>query len=459
MVRRPFVLLFSRASALGTDFISARPDGIKTMNLTIWGINYSPEPTGIAPYNTDLCEYLASRGHDVSMVTTFPYYPAWKKRSEDTRTLYRTETLAGVSIFRCWHYVPKNPNAWRRILHETSFILTSFIRLIFLPRPDLLIIVSPPLLLGPAAWLASLLKRSSFHFHVQDMQPDAALALGLLKPGLLSRFLHFLEKFTLRRAKSISGITRGMLELFLEKGVPQEKLYLLPNWILERPKNPASAEFVQGDFRKRFQIDPEALLVLYSGNLGKKQDLGIILDAAKILAKNASATNFVFVIAGQGAAEAELRQRIENESIPVQLIPLQPNEIFPVMLQDADICLVTQQAGCGAIFFPSKLITLLAAARPVITVADETSELATAVREGGFGVNVLPGDSDGLAAALSNFADDRSSLSDLGSAGFQWIQQFSRESVLQPFADYIEGALNAKQKPSRLLSPSPVAKR
>src|SRR5690625_1232791 len=171
MGRRPFVLLFSRASALGTDFISARPDGIKTMNLTIWGINYSPEPTGIAPYNTDLCEYLASRGHDVSMVTTFPYYPAWKKRSEDSRTLYRTETRAGVSIFRCWHYVPKNPNAWRRILHETSFILTSFIRLIFLPRPDLLIIVSPPLLLGPAAWLASLLKRSSFHFHVQDMQP------------------------------------------------------------------------------------------------------------------------------------------------------------------------------------------------------------------------------------------------------------------------------------------------
>lgn len=121
------------------------------MKITIWGINYAPEPTGFGPYNTDLCGYLREVGHEVRMVTGFPYYPEWKKGAAD-------------EVLRCWQYVPARPNLWRRMFHQASFICSSFCRLLFTPRPDLLIVVSPPLLPGPVAWLAGLLKGCPFHF-------------------------------------------------------------------------------------------------------------------------------------------------------------------------------------------------------------------------------------------------------------------------------------------------------
>src|SRR5688572_19940991 len=76
------------------------------MKVNVWGINYAPEPTGIAPYNTVLCEHLSRTGHDVRMVTSFAYYPSWKKSAEDRRRLYRTDEMRNVPVHRCWHYVP-----------------------------------------------------------------------------------------------------------------------------------------------------------------------------------------------------------------------------------------------------------------------------------------------------------------------------------------------------------------
>lgn len=408
------------------------------MKITVWGINYAPEPTGIAPYNTDLCAWLRERGHEVRMITGFPYYPTWKKSDADKRSWFRREEQNGVEIHRCWQFVPKQPKAITRILHEASFIFTSFLRQLFLPRPDLLIVISPPLPLGPAAWLLGLLKRAPYLFHVQDMQPDAAVTLGLLRPGALTRVLYGIERFSYSRAKVVSGITQGMLDMFDQKGVPAEKQLLWPNWIIPRKQaeNPESA-LPPGAFREHAKISPADFLVVYSGNLGKKQGLDIVLDAAEILAEQDS-RKITFVIAGEGAAAADLRQRIDRQKLPVRLLPLQDEPMFRAMLRDADVCLVTQQKGSGALFFPSKLISLLAAGCPVVTVADDTSELAKAVREGGFGRNVLPGDASEFARNISALAADHQALPAMGQAGREWVERFSREAVLSRFAAHIE---------------------
>lgn len=415
------------------------------MKITVWGINYAPEVTGIAPYNADLCRYLQRRGHEVRMVSGFQYYPTWRKNPEDRGRLYRTDQDEGVQVHRCWKYVPRQPTALKRIAHEATFILTSFLRLLFLPRPDLLIVISPPLPLGPAAWLLGLLKRCPFLFHVQDMQPDAAVALGLLRPGRLTRVLYAIERFTYGRARFVSAITPGMLQMFDWKDVPREKQYLWPNWVVERERQSAPPPaLAPGSFRKHAGVPGEDFLVIYSGNLGKKQGLDILLDAAERLRHDRAPCRVTFVIAGEGAAAADLRQRIEAESLPVRLLPLQPEEMFRAMLTDADVSLVTQQKGSGALFFPSKLLTLLSAGCPVITVADEESELAKAVNEGGFGKNVLPGDPAGLAAALTEMAGKREELASLGTAGSIWVKRFSRQAVLDRFAAFIE--TNGQQK-------------
>ena len=88
-----------------------------------------------------------------------------------------------MRIHRCWHYVPGKVRALKRIVHEASFIAVSLLRVLSLPRPDVFVVVSPPLLLGLAAWIAGIVKNSPFVFHVQDLQPDAAVGLGMLLPG------------------------------------------------------------------------------------------------------------------------------------------------------------------------------------------------------------------------------------------------------------------------------------
>src|SRR2546421_8179432 len=151
------------------------------MRIIVWGINYAPEFTGIAPHSVALCEFLVGRAHDVEMVTSFPYYPTWQKRPEDRRTIYRTDLVNGVPVHRCWHFVPARVSALKRIFHEGSFVCTSSMRALFLRRPDVFVVVSPPLLLGAAAWVIAGIKRVPFIFHVQDLQPDAAVGLGMLR--------------------------------------------------------------------------------------------------------------------------------------------------------------------------------------------------------------------------------------------------------------------------------------
>src|ERR1700682_2690767 len=110
------------------------------MRVIVWGINYAPEITGIAPHNVALCEFLRERGVDVEMVTTFTYYPAWRKSTQDRHLLFRTDRINGVPVHRCWHFVPGRVSAWKRIIHEATFILTSTLRVFSLKRADIYVI-------------------------------------------------------------------------------------------------------------------------------------------------------------------------------------------------------------------------------------------------------------------------------------------------------------------------------
>lgn len=417
------------------------------MKIITWGINYAPEQTGIAPYNKDMCEHLAAAGHDVRMLTTFAYYPDWKKSTGDRGKLYRTDLLNGVRVHRCWHYVPIRPNTWTRMIHEGTFAVTSWLRLLVLPAPDVFIVVSPPLILGVAAWMICIIKRSRFVLHVQDMQPDAAVTLGLLKPGLFARLLYGFERFAYKRASMVSGITAGMLRMFAEKGVPKEKLLLFPNWA----RGSASAPVARGSFRKNHGISDSGFLAVYSGNLGKKQGLDILLDAARELSgiagdssSQSKAHNIRIVIAGNGVEATVLEKRILDENLSnARLLSLQPDQRYREMLADADVCLVTQQPGSGSLFFPSKLLTILAHGNPIVAVADPGGELEQAISEGGFGWCVEPGEPARLAALLAQLASDKGSLADCASNGSEWVSQFSPTRVLSAFEAAISSRFGA----------------
>jgi colanic acid biosynthesis glycosyl transferase WcaI len=396
------------------------------MRVVVWGINYAPEITGIAPHNVALCEFLQRYGHDVEMVTTFAYYPAWRKRPEDRHLLCRTDRINDVPVHRCWHFVPRRVFAWKRIVHEATFVLISTMRILLLPRPDVYVVVSPPLLLGTAGWVVATLKRAPFIFHVQDLQPDAAVGLGMLRTGLFTRALYWLEAFAYKHATRVSGISWEIVDAFRGKGVPDRKLILFPNAVVL----PADTDIpVRGKFRAKHHFAADDFLAVYAGNLGVKQGLNILLDAADLLGAE---KKIRIVIAGDGAAREELEKEIRDRN-NMSMLPLQYGTDYKELLVDADISLITQQGGSGNAFFPSKLLITLAYSCPVVTVADEESALALAVANGQCGKNILPGHAEQLANCLRKLSEDRQQLRHWAKNGRAYVEQFEQRRVLEKF--------------------------
>jgi colanic acid biosynthesis glycosyl transferase WcaI len=314
----------------------------------------------------------------------------------------------------------------------------SFLRIVTLKRADVVVVVSPPLALGFFAWIACTLRRAPFVFHVQDLQPDAAIGLGMLKQGMMIRALYWLESMAYRKATLVSSISDGIIGAFKRKGVPEGKRLLFPNWLRVAPKD--LSQYGDGPrVRSKFGIPDHALLALYSGNIGRKQNIGILVEAARLLEKESkTAREIVIVIAGDGAGRSELEAALTAQPCArVKLLPLLDDADYADMLAAAQLCLITQAAGTGQYFFPSKLLSALCARVPVIAVADADSELSNAVREGGFGEVVCADSPEALVRTLIQLANDVHLLTSW-KAGTSWVDQFARERVLPRFEQRLE---------------------
>jgi colanic acid biosynthesis glycosyl transferase WcaI len=417
---------------------AASPGMAPPLRIAIVGINYAPELTGIGVYNTGLAEYLAARGFEVDVYTAFPYYPAWRKDEDAAGRLYRRERVRGVNVRRHYLYVPRRPGALARMCHEMSFILSASLGYLFGPPADCTIVVSPPLPLGVPISILARLKLSKVVFHAQDLQPDAAIELGLLRRGRFSDFLLRIERWTYALAHRVSSIGRAMLGRIGAKGVPARKLLLLKNWANDDVVQPLARHTA---YRERWGLQ-DRFVVLYSGNLGVKQGLGVLLDCA---ARLRDRSDIAFVIVGDGGEKAALVERAAAEGLGnVQFQPLQPLARLGELLATADLAVIPQKPDFGDIVLPSKLANILASERPIVAAAPATSELGLTLREAACGVVVEPGDSAALAEAVQRLAADPRERARLAANGRRFmLASLAREPVLAQHARALEALLLA----------------
>jgi colanic acid biosynthesis glycosyl transferase WcaI len=396
------------------------------MRINLWSINYEPEVTGIGVYNTQLCKYLHSVGDDVRVVTAFPYYPTWRKATGDGYKLYRNEMHATIPVHRCWQFVPHRPTVLKRIIHEASFVFSSTLRQLTLPAPDLYFVVSPPLLLGFAAWLVAAIKNRPFVFHVQDLQPDAAANLQMMKRGTFLNILFALEKFAYRNATLVSAISQEMCQAIRQKGIDGSKVIFFPNSIDFSSLQPLPG---RGQWRASRDIDESKMVVSYSGNMGVKQGLNLVVQAAAALKD--THPEILFVLTGDGADRASLVQQVEQMKLKnIHMEGVLSEEDHTALLVDSEVCLITQLPGTAASFLPSKLLKILALQRPVVANADVQTPLHTAITEAGFGVAVSPNDPSELAEAIVNLLADNQKRLQMGAAGKGYVAQFDESRVL-----------------------------
>jgi colanic acid biosynthesis glycosyl transferase WcaI len=403
------------------------------VRIHIIGINYWPEVTGIAVFSTGRAEHLAAAGHDVTMCTAVPYYPWWRVPDAYRRWKVRREQRAGVTILRCPIYVPTVVTPVARVLHEASFIAAAFVRSLFSRPPDVLFVVSPPLGLAVAAAILSRLWRVPFIFHVADLQPDTALDLGMVRPGRLARLLYAVERLAYRRATLVSTLTGAMRARIVAKGVPSTKVVLFADWA-----DPRLFELTADTDAIRRELGiGDAFLVLHAGNMGVKQGLDVVLDAAEHTRADAG---IVYLLVGDGAVRPQLEARARSRGLTnVRIVPLLPDDRFLPLLAAADICLVTQQRSVADVVFPSKVLTVLAAGKPVIAAVTDGSAVAEVMTTAGAGLVIEPEDGQQLSRAVDLLRRDPARRSTMSAGGRAYARDhWERSSTLAYLTDTVE---------------------
>lgn len=342
------------------------------MKILIFGINYTPELTGIGKYTGEMGSWLAAHGHEVQVVTAMPYYPEWEVHPAYRGKRWFTEEIDGAKVHRVPFYVPKNVTSAKRIAHEFSFVLSIlpfWLRLLFGRKPDVVFCTAPPFHLGVLPLLLAKLRGVPMVTHVQDLQVDAAKELGMIKNRFFLNFMFALERLLLKNSRKVSTISLGMEKKIRGKGIPASKTFLFPNWVDEEAIKPLPKE---ASLRKEFGIAMEQKVVLYSGNLGEKQGLEVIIEVAEAFREQ---EDVLFLIVGSGGAKEKLEQMATNAGLPnVKFYPLQPYEKLSALLAAADVHLVLQKKSAADLVMPSKLTGILAAGGcSIVTAAPGTS--------------------------------------------------------------------------------------
>jgi colanic acid biosynthesis glycosyl transferase WcaI len=370
------------------------------LKFLLYGINFSPELTGIGKYTGELSAWLASQGHEVRVVTAPPYYPAWQVGEGYSAWRWQRQAVQGATVWRCPVWVPARPTGSKRVLHLLSFALASLPVMLgqVVWRPDVVWVCAPAFACTPAALLTARLVGAPAWLHVQDYEIDVAFDTGLLRGAGLRRVITGLERWLLRRFQVVSTISHRMVQRARDKGVAPGRVQFFPNWVdvsavqpLERPSQ----------YRQMLGLAEGQVVALFSGTLGAKQGLDLIAQAARLLVHRCP--QLMFVICGSGVMEPTLRAATADLT-NVCMLPLQPKEQVPELLGMADIHLLPQDPGVSDLVMPSKLTAMLSSGRAVLTSATPGSEVAEVVS--GCGLLSEPGSAEAFAAALERLAGD-----------------------------------------------------
>lgn len=391
--------------------------------------------TGIGKYNCEMAEWLADHGHEVAIITAPPYYPWWQVQLPYRYWTYRTEQINKVKVYRCPLWVPRQPTGTKRLLHLFSFALTSVpLMLIQLfRRPDAIVVLEPTLFCAPVALGVARLCGVRTWLHVQDFEVDAAFGLGMVKAKGVSRAAATIERWLMNCFDRVSTISDSMLSKLITKGVPQTKSVLLTNWVDTQQIFPLSRASA---YRMELGIEDDILVALYSGNMGEKQGLEILLEAAKLLQAE---SRLLFVLCGEGAARQRLMQMGEGLR-NVYWLPLQPLEKLNELLNMADVHLLPQRADIADLVMPSKLHGMLASGRPVLATAHAGTQLAKVVSS--CGKVIEPGNARGVAQGLLELLHAPQERKQLGAVARQAANAWNKTNVLREFEANLQALCN-----------------
>ena len=381
------------------------------MRILFFAQCFAPEDVSGAVLTSELAIDLKKGGHQVTFVTGAPNYPYGRVYPGYRNHIYQEEVLEGVRVVRIWSFISPRKSFWPRILHYGTFSLTALLGGLLAGKPDILMCYSPPLPLGLSVWLLSRIWNVPWVFQLEDLYPDAAVATGVLRNRYAIKFFEWMERFLYQRATHISLISEGFRRNLLDKGIPPDKISLIPVWADPNQVQPMPKE---NAFRKRYELAGR-FVVMYAGNIGITSCLEDVVEAAAILKED---QDIRFVIIGEGVKKDELQEDCRKRELHnIQFLPYQPREDFSETLAAADLNLATLNQNSYLTSLPSKIFNIMASARPILVIAPAGCDLANLVSSSDCGVVIPPGDTQALAKAILTLKPQEYRLNEMGQSG------------------------------------------
>ena len=280
-------------------------------------------------------------------------------------------------------------------------------------------------------------RRVPFLFTLQDIFPDSLVNAKMTKKGsLIWKIGRKIEDYTYRNADKIIVISEDFKRNIMEKGVPEDKIIIIPNWVNTENVYPVARE--DNVLFERYGLDPSRYYICYSGNIGHSQNMKMLLSVAKQI--ETELPDLTFVLIGEGAAVDDVKSTIENEGITnVVMLPFQPYEEISHVFSLGDAGLIISKSGVGGSSVPSKTFSIMAAERPVLASFDDTSALSSLIRESGCGVASQANDPEDFKAAIKKLYDGRAAANEMGKRGRAYLlENLNKDKCVGAYVETIK---------------------
>jgi colanic acid biosynthesis glycosyl transferase WcaI len=396
------------------------------MHILLLNEYYPPDTSATAKMAAQVAESLAKS----YKVTILAGRPSYDPDEFYPYALLRRDTRNEVIVERVGSTAYPRHQMRRRVSNYLSYLALAVPRALAI-RPDVVLAMTDPPVAGIAGAFIARLAGRPFVYNIRDLYPDMALGGDIVRQnGWVARW-EKMHRNALKRAARVIVLGDDMRERILAKGIAPERVVVVRDGTSFPAAMPARSDPVVQEIRSGFPF-----VVLHAGNLGFYGAWDTLLKAAEILRNENAALVFV----GDGANRASLEASASG-SPNVRFLPFRPVEQVPHVMMAGDVHIVTIKRGLEGVVVPSKLYSILAAGRPVLAVAPDSSDAARIVVESGCGLAADPDDPAAVAAAIRELRSDPARLCEMGRRARETAEKYARVNELQRFAGIIEAAV------------------
>jgi colanic acid biosynthesis glycosyl transferase WcaI len=409
---------------------------------------YPPEMGAPSARASELAHHWTQAGHEVSVLTGFPNHPTgivppeWRSRLWH---LFYRENIGGVNVFRTWLWPLPNRKAHERMRNYASFCISSALRGMFLPRPDVVVASSPQLLVGLAGWWIAFSRQIPFVFEVRDLWPESLVAVGAgTEDSLLHATLGGIARFLYERSNLIVVVTPAFKDHLVKRWrVSPEKIAVIENGVETDMFRPSTVD-VRDALRQELSAESRFLLC-YIGTMGMAHGLETLLDAASTL--QTQNPEVLFLLIGEGAEKERIKSLAQSRGLDnVKFLDQQAREKIPAFISASDACLVLlKKTEIFKTVIPTKMLEFMSCERPVILAVD--GQARRILEDAGAGLVIEPENSRALVQSVKQLMADLDLGIALGRKGREYIQKnFSRAHTAAKYIDVLQALTDERCK-------------